>query len=77
MMIPLSQPTNGKASVPKLLPPQGRQGQNKGSTPGGKPPGGKPSGEAVKRKPKQCVFYASSAGCVRGKSCPFCIKMTV
>ena len=33
--------------------------------------GGKPSGETVKRKPKQCVFYASPAGCIRGKSCPF------
>ena len=53
---------------------QDGKGQSKGSTPGGKPSGGtggKPSGDAVKRKPKQCVFYASSAGCVRGKSCPF------
>ena len=25
----------------------------------------------MKRKPKQCVFYASSAGCIRGESCPF------
>ena len=64
-----SQP-NSKSSTPA----QDGKGQSKGSTPGGKPSGGtggKPSGEAVKRKPKQCVFYASSAGCVRGKSCPF------
>ena len=61
-----SQPTS-KSSAPA---PEGK-GQSKGSTPGGKPAGGKPSGEAVKRKPKQCVFYASSAGCIRGKSCPF------
>ena len=64
-----SQPTS-KSSTPA---PEGK-GQSKGSTPGGKPAGGtggKPSGEAVKRKPKQCVFYASSAGCIRGKSCPF------
>ena len=33
--------------------------------------GGKPSNEVVKRKPKQCVFYASSAGRIGGKSCPF------
>ena len=26
--------------------------------------GGKPLSEAVKRKPKQCVFYASSNGCI-------------
>ena len=25
----------------------------------------------MKKKPKQCVFYASPAGCIRGKSCPF------
>ena len=43
-------------------------------TPGGKSSGGtggKPSGDLVKKKPKQCVFYASPAGCIRGKSCPF------
>ena len=60
-------------SKSSTLAPEGK-GQNKGSTPGGKPSGGtggKPSSEAVKRKPKQCVFYASSAGCIRGKSCPF------
>ena len=61
-----SQPTS-KASAPA---PEGK-GKSKGSAPGGKPAGGKPSGEAVKGKPKQCVFYASSAGCIRGKSCPF------
>ena len=63
-----SQPSKSSAPAPE------GKGQSKGSTPGGKPAGGaggKPSGEAVKRKPKQCVFYASSAGCVRGKSCPF------
>ena len=62
------QPTS-KSSTPA---PEGK-GQSKGSTPGGKPSGtgGKPSGEAVKRKPKQCIFYASPAGCIRGKSCPF------
>ena len=59
--------SKSKASTPL---PEGK-GQSKGSTPGGKPAGGKPSGEPVKRKPKQCVFYASPAGCVRGKSCPF------
>ena len=56
-----TQPTS-KSSTPA---PEGK-GQSKGSTPGGKSAGGtggKPSGEAVKRKPKQCVFYASSAGC--------------
>ena len=64
-----SQPTS-KSSTPA----PGGKGQSKGSTPGGKPSretGGKPSGETVKRKPKQCVFYASPAGCIRGKSCSF------
>ena len=59
--------SKSKASTPA---PEGK-GQSKGSTPGEKPAGGKPSGEPVKRKPKQCVFYASPAGCIRGKSCPF------
>ena len=59
--------SKSKASTPA---PEGK-GQSKGSTPGGKPTGGKPSGEPVKRKPKQCVFYASPAGCIRGKNCPF------
>ena len=59
--------SKSKASTPA---PEGK-GQSKGSTPGEKPAGGKPSGETVKRKPKQCVFYASPAGCIRGKSCPF------
>ena len=59
--------SKSKASTPV---PEGK-GQGKGLTPGGKPAGGKPSGEPVKRKPKQCVFYASPAGCIRGKSCPF------
>ena len=57
-------------SKPSTPAPDGK-GQSKGSTPGGKPTGGKSSGDAVKKKPKQCVYYASSAGCVRGKSCPF------
>ena len=26
---------------------------------------------AKNRQPKQCVIYASPAGCIRGKSCPF------
>ena len=59
--------SKSKASTPA---PEGK-GQSKGSTPGEKPTGGKPSGETVKRKPKQCAFYASPAGCIRGKSCPF------
>ena len=63
----VSPQSKSKASTPA---PEGK-GQSKGSTPGEKPTGGKPSGETVKRKPKQCVFYASPAGCIRGKSCPF------
>ena len=59
--------STSKASTP---PPDGK-GQSKGSTPGGKPSGGKSSGDNVKKKPKQRVYYASSAGCIRGKSCPF------
>ena len=59
--------SKSKASTPV---PEGK-GQSKGSTPAGKPAGGKPSGEPVKKKPKQCVFYASPAGCIRGKSCTF------
>ena len=63
--------SKSKSSTPA---PEGK-GQSKGvAVPGGKPSGitgGKPSGESVKKKPKQCVFYASPAGCIRGKSCPF------
>ena len=63
--------TKSKSSMPV---PEGK-GQGKATAaPGGKSSvstGGKPSGEGVKKKPKQCVFYASPAGCIRGKSCPF------
>ena len=63
--------SKSKSSIPA---PEGK-GQSKGTAaPGGKSSGGaggKPSGEPMKRKPKQCVYYASSAGCIRGKSCPF------
>ena len=63
--------STSKSSTPA---PEGK-GQSKGTAaPGGKPSvstGGKPSGESVKKKPKQCVFYASPAGCIRGKNCPF------
>ena len=63
--------STSKSSTPA---PEGK-GQSKGTaTPGGKSSGGtggKPSGDNVKKEPKQCVFYASPAGCIRGKSCPF------
>ena len=61
------------SSKPSTPAPEGK-GQSKGSTPGGKSPGGaggKPSGDNVKKKPEQCAFYASPAGCIRGKNCPF------
>ena len=50
--------------------PDGK-GAGKSTTPGRKPSEGKSTGEPVKRKPRQCVYYASSAGCIRGKNCPF------
>ena len=63
-----------QSSSKSSTPAPGGKGQGKGSTPVGKPSGGtgeKSSDETVKRKPKQCVFYASPAGCIRGKSCSF------
>ena len=59
--------SNSKSS--KVVPDG--KGNGKSSTPGGKPSEGKSAGENEKRKPRQCVYYASSAGCIRGKSCPF------
>ena len=61
------------SSKPSTPAPEGK-GQSKSSNLGGKSSGGtggKPSGDPVKKKPKQCAFYASPAGCIRGKSCPF------